>query len=227
MRLQKYEYSTALLFCDLPHWMSANFWNTTSDAAPAPAPAPSPSHGSTTSDSATGAQRPWVVVGLGRRTFRPLVPLHLPSAPTPELPDLVFCAISALPPGEGARGIPEWLDYHLFHLGLDHLVLYDAGGAGLGGEEEGAGAGAPLVRRFVDAGKLTVVDFRDQALFPAEGNAQVGACRPCQAGVCRWHTSLRTVVDFRGQRLCPAEEDRQLGTGAPGWRRGCRWRTAW
>lgn len=91
--------------------------------------------------------------------------------PGASLPTLVFCAAPLQAGGAGARGVSDWLDYHLFHLGLDHLFLYDAGGLGEGG------AAAPLVRRFVDAGRLTVVEFGDQMLFPAENDAQVSRGR--------------------------------------------------
>lgn len=82
---------------------------------------------------------------------------------------IVFCSsplFGTLQP----RALSQWMDYHLFLLGLDHVFLYDGGGVSLPVLAE--------LARFLDAGLITITDFRDQALYSSWSHAQVSLETP-------------------------------------------------
>lgn len=77
--------------------------------------------------------------------------------------DLVFCG-PPLHPSTEMRSVVQWMDYHLYYVGFDHMFLYEI-----------AGTRYPELQRYVDAGVLSFVDFVDQRLYPSWYNGQVSA----------------------------------------------------
>lgn len=83
--------------------------------------------------------------------------------------DLVLCG-APVPEGFEPQALAQWLDYHRYALGVGHAHVYDAGGLDGGARAE--------LRRFVDAGVLSIHDFKSVQKFEAYAHGQVGVWTP-------------------------------------------------
>ena len=96
-----------------------------------------------------------------------LVRQPLEEPPPPLLYSLQLCS-APLYGSVPSRPITEFLDYHRHVIGMDHAVIYDAGGV------TSAIMTAFKDRGFLESGLVEVTDFREAYSYDVWYNGQVG-----------------------------------------------------